>query len=145
MKVAIGSDHAAFEEKAALKKYLEKTGYEVIDVGADSAESTDYPDYAKAVAKHLMDESCERGVLLCHTGIGMSMTANRFAGVRAALVHDEYSAKMSRMHNNANVLCFGAASNTVDEMKKMVALWFKTEFAGGERHVRRVSKISSDI
>jgi ribose 5-phosphate isomerase B len=141
MKIAIGSDHAGFLAKEELRKFLAAAGHEVVDLGTKDEQSVDYPDYAKLVAEQVAAGKAERGVLVCGTGIGMSITANRVAKVRAALVTDEFTAEMSRKHNDANVFCAGARVVATEKMKALLDLWLKTAFEGG-RHARRVEKMS---
>ncbi|MCK5023688.1 MAG: ribose 5-phosphate isomerase B [Candidatus Aenigmarchaeota archaeon] len=140
MKIAIGSDHAGFELKEKIKEFLDKEGYKFDDMGPDSAESVDYPDYAKKVAESVLGGH-EFGILICGSGIGMSMAANKFPGVRAALCLSPELAKAGREHNNANVLCLGA--RFIDEKTALstVKTFLKTEFTKEERHVRRVKKM----
>ncbi len=141
MKVAIGSDHAGFEMKEKLKGLIADLGHEPADMGTDSEESCDYPDYAKAVAESVARGGSGCGVLVCGTGIGMSMAANKVRGIRAAKVCSEYESQMSRQHNDANVLCLGARSLDYEtQIKPIVEAWFATGFEGG-RHQRRVDKI----
>ncbi|MHC4608205.1 MAG: ribose 5-phosphate isomerase B [Planctomycetota bacterium] len=140
MKVAIGADHAGFAVKEELRKLLGDAGHEVIDAGPPGEESVDYPDFAEAVARSVSRGDCERGILVCGTGIGMSMAANKVPGVRAALCHNTLTAEMSRKHNDANVLCVGARVLPGDEIRAIVAAWLETSFEGG-RHARRVGKI----
>ena len=140
MKIAIGSDHAAFDHRKRIVDALKKDGHEVLEFGAPSTESYDYPDAAKAVADAVASGKAERGVLLCGTGIGMCMSANKVKGIRAALAHDEFTARMSREHNDANVLCLGGRVLTPDEAIRLTRLFLSTPFAGG-RHQRRVDKI----
>ena len=139
--IALGADHAGFELKEALKGWLIDQGYQVLDLGTHSAESVDYPDYAIQVAQSVADGKVERGLLVCGTGIGMAMTANKVAGVRAALCSDLYTARMSREHNDANVLTLGGRLMDPEMAIEMLKLWLETEFAGG-RHSRRVGKIA---
>lgn len=138
--IVIGADHAGFKAKEELKSMLEQKGYRVVDVGTTSEESTDYPDYAVKVAQAVSSGQAKQGVLVCGTGIGMCMTANKIKGVRAALVTDEFTAEMSRKHNNANVFCAGARVVPTDTMKALLDKWLATPFEGG-RHERRVRKI----
>jgi len=141
MKVAIGSDHAGYEVKKQLLSLIAKLNHEPVDKGTDSEDSCDYPDYAKAVAQAVSAGECDCGVLICGTGIGMSMAANKVRGIRAAKVCSEYESKMSRLHNNANVLCAGARSMDYEgQIRPIVEVWLTTEFEGG-RHERRVNKI----
>lgn len=134
MKIFIASDHAAFEEKKQLIEFL-KTKHEVIDLGTNSSQSTSYSEWAiKLVKKMQTDEG--RGILLCGSGIGVSMAANRFKNIRAALCRDEDDAKMCRMHNNANVLCLAGRRTSVDQMKKMIDVFLSTSFEGGRHQAR---------
>jgi len=139
MKVAIGCDHGGFLLKANLVSVLEDMGHEVVDCGCDSEASVDYPDFAAAVCARVVDGSCDRGVLICGTGIGMSMAANRDPRIRAALCHEIFTARMSREHNDANVLCLGARVLGPGLAEEMLRVWMTTEFAGG-RHLRRIEK-----
>ncbi len=140
-KIAIASDHAGVELKAAINEVLEAEGLAVLDLGPDNpGQSVDYPDYGKAVAKRVSNGELKRGILICGTGIGMSIVANKYPGVRAALVHDRFTAEAAKEHNNANILVLGARVVTVDLAKELVLLWLKTGYAGG-RHQRRIDKI----
>ncbi|GAB5046803.1 ribose 5-phosphate isomerase B [Thermodesulfovibrio sp. TK110] len=141
MKVAIGSDHAGFELKEIISRMVKNMGYELIDMGTGSSCSVDYPDYAEAVAKAVSQGSVERGILICGTGIGMSIVANKFKNVRAALCNDLFTAKMSRLHNDANILCIGGRVVGKDLAMEIVNVWFNTPFEGG-RHSRRIEKIN---
>ena len=136
MKIAIGSDHAGFAAKEEIKKYLEAKGFQVEDKGCYSEESVHYPQYGAAVAKAVQSGEAERGVLICGTGIGMSITANKFAGIRATLCHDGFTAEASREHNNANILVMGARVIDTDMMKHIVDIWFNTAFGGGRNQLR---------
>lgn len=140
MKIAIGSDHRGFETKRRLENQLRRMGHEVIDVGTNSTDSCDYPDFAKMVAEAVGQGKVDRGVLICGTGIGMCITANKVAGVRAALCHDTITAEMSRRHNDANVLCLSADLLGEELLDRMLRIFIETAFEGG-RHARRVSKI----
>lgn len=139
--IAIASDHAGFELKGALKAELEAMGRSVLDLGTNSADSVDYPTFADALAEALRDGRAERGVLVCGTGIGISIAANRHRHVRAALCHDSASARLSRAHNDANVLALGARLIGIETAKDCVRAFFTTPFEGG-RHARRVAKLS---
>jgi len=141
MKIAIGCDHGGFELKESRVPLLEGVGYTVIDVGCHSAVSVDYPDFADAVCQKVMAGEAKFGILICGTGIGMSMAANRHRSIRAAVCCDEYSARMSREHNNANVLCLGARVVGPGLAQSIADVWINTDFAGG-RHLRRVEKFS---
>ena len=137
MKVAIGCDHGGLDLKDIVKSVVKELGHDIGDQGCNSSESVDYPNFAKAVSLLVRDGVCERGILICGTGIGMSMAANRFSGVRAALCHEMFSARMSREHNDANVLCLGARVIGQGLAAEIVRTWLTTDFAGG-RHQRRI-------
>jgi len=140
MRIAVGSDHAGFELKESLKEKLLGGGHDVLDLGTDSAERVDYPEYAAKVGGAVASGEAERGVLVCGSGIGMCMGANRFPGVRAAVLQDEYDAEMSRLHNDANVACLGARKLDADRARELVELFLKSKFEGG-RHEGRVKKL----
>ncbi len=140
MKVVIGSDHAGYRLKESVKNFLIGKGIDVEDVGTHSEESTDYPLYAERVARYIQDGKAERGILICGTGIGMSISANKFRGVRASLCTNEYMARMSRRHNNANVLCLGSRVVGEDLALSIVSAWLDEEFEGG-RHLKRLTII----
>jgi ribose 5-phosphate isomerase B len=142
MRVAIGSDHAGFHLKRELKKILEELGHECIDFGPQTPESVDYPDFGEKVSEAVSSNKVDRGVLICGTGIGMSIVANKFPGIRASLCNDLYTARFSRLHNDANVLVIGGRIVGVDLAKEILKTWFTTEFEGG-RHLRRIEKIKS--
>lgn len=141
MKIAIGADHAGFELKEIISNMLKEMGHEVIDMGTGSSCSVDYPDYAEAVATAVSDSLVERGILICGTGIGMCIVANKFRNVRAALCNDLFTAKMSRLHNDANILCIGGRVVGKDLAKEIVNVWINTSFEGG-RHLKRLEKIN---
>ncbi len=141
MKIAIGCDHGAYDLKEALKKYLADKGIEVNDKGTYSKDSVHYPMYASAVCKELQSGNAELGILLCSTGIGISIAANKHRGIRAALCSDVYSAKFTRLHNNANVLCMGALVTGEGLAKMIVDTFLATEFEGG-RHQTRIDLIT---
>ena len=140
MKISIACDHGAYELKERLKARLLSQGHEVIDCGTNSADSCDYPDFGVAAARLVADGSCERGVVLCTTGIGMSMAANKVKGVRCALCHEPLSAEMTRRHNDANVLAMGAGVTGGNLAERILDVFLSTEFEGG-RHQRRVDKV----
>ena len=140
MKIAIGNDHGAVDYKNTIMEMLRNEGHEVIDCGTDSYESCDYVDFGKAVAEKVANHEVEKGIVICGTGIGISIAANKCKGIRAALCADVFSAKMSREHNNANVLCMGERTTGVGLAEMITDTWLETEFAGG-RHQRRVDKI----
>jgi ribose 5-phosphate isomerase B len=141
-KIIIGSDHAAFEAKEILKKSLEGQGFELDDVGTHSLDSCHYPDYAIALAKKLKQNPTARGILLCGSGIGVSIVANRFSFIRAALCRTAIDAKLSRQHNDANVLCLGARINSETEIMKITLAWLETKFEGS-RHQDRLNLFST--
>jgi len=139
--IVIGSDHGGLELKEAVKAALISRGMDVDDFGTDNGESVDYPDFAEKVAGAISRGLVELGILICGTGIGMSIVANKFPGVRAALVTDEFMAQMAREHNNANVLVLGGRVLSADLAIKMVNVWLDTDYEGG-RHQRRLDKIA---
>ncbi len=141
MKLVIASDHAAFEAKEALVAYLKAKGIDVQDIGTHSLESTHYPEWAKKLVHEVLDQKVQ-GILLCGSGIGVSITANRFKGIRAALCHDEDDAKMSRLHNDANVLCLAGRKTPIEQLKRMVDVFTTTEFEGG-RHQTRIDQFNN--
>lgn len=140
MKIAVGADHAGFPYKEALKGYLGQLGHQVEDAGAASDEMSDYPDFAAAVARSVGEGRAERGVLVCGSGVGMAVAANKVAGVRAAVILDKVSAEMSRRHTDVNVVCFGARLQGIEDVKALLKLWLETPFDGG-RHEPRLGKI----
>ena len=140
MRIAIGSDHAGYELKCQLVNYLQHNNVEVHDMGTFNQDSVDYPDYAVQVCQTLARDNSDFGILICYTGIGMCMAANKFKGIRAALYHETYTAKMSREHNNANVLAMGGRTTGFGIADEIVRIWMNTKFVGG-RHERRVNKI----
>jgi ribose 5-phosphate isomerase B len=139
--IAIAADHAGVALKSALVKELEGLGYRVVDLGTNGPDSVDYPDYAKAVAEAIETRRAQWGVLVCGSGIGMGMAANRHKAIRAAVVHDALSAKLSRQHNDANVIAFGARLVGDEVAKDAAKVFFSTAFEGGGRHERRVAKL----
>ena len=141
MKIALGADHAGLATKQAIAELLKKQGHEVVGFGAEDGTPVDYPDPAREVAQSVAQGSAERGILVCGTGMGVSIAANKVHGVRAALVHDEYTTIMSRAHNDANVLCLGGRTMDAQKAVGLVGLWLKTKFEGG-RHQLRLDKIS---
>jgi len=142
MKIALGSDHAGFELKEKIKQKLTAQGVTVDDRGTNSTASCDYPDFARAVAEEVAAQGADLGILVCSTGIGMSIAANKVPGIRAAKVDTEFEAERSREHNDANVLAMGADTITPDLAFRVVDKWLATPFAGG-RHERRVEKITA--
>jgi ribose 5-phosphate isomerase B len=140
MRIALASDHAGYSEKERLKTVLSDLGVEFDDLGTRSEESVDYPDFARAVAEQVADGRVAQGLLVCGSGTGMAITANKVPGVRAAVAWSEETARLARRHNDANVLAIGARTTPVDDIPKIVRAWFSTDFEGG-RHVARVNKI----
>ena len=141
MKIAIGCDHGALDLKNAVIAHLEKAGHTVVNFGTDTLDSCDYPDYAAPAAQAVADGKCDRGIVLCTTGIGVSITANKINGVRCALLSDVMSARMTREHNDTNVLAIGAG--VVGQMLalEIIDTWLGTEFSGEARHQRRIDKV----
>ena len=142
MKIAVGSDHRGFEAKEQIQAIITQLGHECIDVGTTDSNPVDYPDPAYLAATAVSRRQADRAILACGTGIGMSITANKINGIRAALCHDELSARISRHHNDANVLCISGDLIGEVLLRKMVEVWLSTEFSGG-RHLRRVRKITA--
>lgn len=140
MHYFLGTDHAGFEVKAFVISLLEKKGCTVSDLGAPSTDRVDYTDYAHKVSQAVSENPQSKGILICGTGIGMSLAANKHKGIRAALCHDHYTASMATAHNNANILCFGARTTGLGTIESIIEGWFSTEFEGG-RHANRVDKI----
>ena len=148
MKVAIGTDHGAIAYKANIIEYLEDKGFEVVDCGTDSDASCDYPDFAKTVADKIVSGQADFGILMCGTGIGMSLAANKVKGIRAAVVPNVDYARLSKEHNNANIICLSGRFMTLQDCKDCIDAYINAKFAGelndesAQRHKRRVSKIS---
>ncbi len=140
--IAIASDHGGFELKNELKQDLMENGYTVLDLGSDSLESVDYPDFGYALAGAMKEGKAKRGVLICGSGIGISIAANRDAEIRAALVHDALGARLARQHNDANVVCFGGRTIGPEVARDCLKVFLETEFEDGGRHSRRVDKLS---
>jgi len=140
MKIAVGSDHAGFELKNYVVEWLKENGHDAVDMGPFDAESVDYPDYARKVALSVADGSARQGVLLCGTGIGVSISANKVKGIRAALACNPEFATLARQHNNANIICFSARFTDRETIARSLENWFAADFEGG-RHERRVNKI----
>jgi ribose 5-phosphate isomerase B len=143
MRVFLAADHAGFPLKEALAQHLRQQGIEVVDLGTHSPESVDYPDFAHQLAQVVAQDPSAFGILLCATGIGMSIAANKHRGIRAALAHDAYTAEMARRHNNANILCLGGKVTGEAVAKQMVDLFLATPFQGG-RHARRLGKLEAN-
>jgi ribose 5-phosphate isomerase B len=140
MRVSIGSDHAGYALKKILREYLEKSGFQVIDLGPDNEQSVDYPDFAESVALSVQKGEAKFGILVCGTGLGMAITANKIKGIRAVTVTDCYSAKMARAHNDANILALGSRVVGSGLAQHLVEVFLNTEFEGG-RHLNRIRKI----
>lgn len=141
MKIAIASDHRGYDVKGKILTLIKDLGHEGLDYGPDDSASVDYPDFAAKVAQDVASGEIDRGILICGSGIGMCIAANKFAGVRAAPCHDDLTAEMSRLHNDANVLCLSADLLGDRLVNRMVEIWVTTDFEGG-RHARRIEKIS---
>jgi ribose 5-phosphate isomerase B len=142
MRIGIASDHRGFQMKNQLIQLIESLGHAVQDFGPDSSESVDYPDYASRVATSVATDDVDRGILICGTGIGMCIAANKFAGVRAANCNDTVTAELSRLHNDANVVCLSADQLSDQLADQIIQIWLKTEFEAG-RHIRRLEKIAT--
>lgn len=140
--VAIGADHAGCDLKSLLSDVLAELGFRVLDLGTDGPDSVDYPDFADAVSAAIGEGTAQYGVLVCGSGIGMSIAANRHPGIRAALCHNEETAQLARQHNDANVLILGARITDAETAGNCVKKFFSTDFDGGERHARRVAKLA---
>ncbi len=141
MKIALGCDHGGFAHKNAILEHLKQNGFEVEDFGIYEEVSVDYPDIASKVCKAIQDDVCQLGILVCGTGIGMSLAANKFKGIRAAALSEHFSAKYTRLHNNSNVLCLGGRVIGIGTALELVDLFVNTEFEGG-RHQTRIDKIT---
>jgi ribose 5-phosphate isomerase B len=141
MRVAVGSDHRGYNVKQKIVELLVRLGHEVDDVGTDGIESVDYPDFARLVAQRVSNQSADRGILICGSGLGMCIAANKFPHVRAATCHDDLTAEMSRRHNDVNVLCLAADMLGERLIDRMVEIWLTAKFEAG-RHARRVEKIN---
>ena len=141
MKIAIGCDHGAFDLKNVVVKHLQGKGYEVADFGCYSLDSCDYPDFAKAAAEAVASGECEKGIVLCTTGIGISIAANKVKGIRCALLSDPLSARMTREHNDTNMMAMGAGIVGKNLALEIVDTWIGTEFSGEAKHQRRIDKV----
>ena len=143
MKIAVACDHGGLNLKKAMIAYVEKLGHTVVDFGTNTTDSCDYPDFAAAAAEAVASGECERGILVCSSGIGVSIVANKVPGIRCAHCHDTYCAKYTRLHNDANMIAFGEKVLGEGMMQEIVSLFLNTEFESGERHERRVAKIKA--
>ena len=141
MLIAIAADHAGFRLKAVIVEFLKELGYETVDLGTQSEEPVDYPDYSRAVAGAIMSRKADRGILICGSGVGACAAANKFPGIRAAICHDTYSAHQGVEHDDLNVLCLGARVLGPELAKEIVRAWGSAAFSGAERHRRRLAKI----
>lgn len=143
MKIAMACDHGAFDYKEEIKKYVESMGHEVKDFGCYSTASVDYPDMVRPACEAVANHEYDRGIILCGTGIGVSITANKVKGIRCALVHDCFSAKATRDHNDTNVLAMGQRVLGIEVAKEITKIWLETPFSNDPRHQRRIDKIMS--
>ena len=144
MKIYIGCDHGGLDLKNIIVKYLQEKGNEIVDVGTYTYDSCDYTVYAKKVAEAVANNECDKGIVICSTGIGVSIVANKVKGVRCALVTDVTTARLTREHNDTNVLALGQKNVSYDRAKEIVDIWLETPFSNGERHVRRVNMIEEE-
>ena len=141
MKISIACDHGAVAQKNLIAEHLRKQGHEVLDFGTHTTDSCDYPDFVAPAARAVASGECERGIVLCTTGIGVSISANKIDGIRCALLHDPWSAEMTRMHYDTNMMALGAGTTGDLLALHIVDVWLGTEFSGGERHARRIEKM----
>ena len=141
MKISIACDHGAVAQKNLIAEHLRKQGHEVLDFGTHTTDSCDYPDFVAPAARAVASGECERGIVLCTTGIGVSISANKIRGIRCALLHDPWSAEMTRMHNDTNMMALGAGVTGDLMAMHIVDVWLGTAFSGGERHARRIEKM----
>lgn len=142
--IALGSDHGGLDLRLALANYCQSLGYTVIDLGTETTDSVDYPDFADKVVSAIRSRTADLGILVCGTGIGISIRANRYPGIRAALVHDTFTAEMTKAHNDANILCLGGRTCTEEDAKLWVKTWLETPFEGG-RHQGRIDKLDRPL
>lgn len=143
MKIALAADHGGFEMKNQIAQYLKNKNFDVFDLGTNSSDSVDYPDFAQKVVLKLLQSEADLGILVCGTGIGISIAANRHKGIRAALLYDDYVAKVAKEHNNANVLCFGGRTMKIEDVLKRIDIFLAAKYEGG-RHDRRLCKLDID-
>jgi ribose 5-phosphate isomerase B len=144
MKIALGSDHGGYQLKENLKKYLKELNVEYKDFGCNSEKSVDYPDIGFKIAREVKNRNYDKGILICGTGIGMSIVANKIKGIRASLCHDVFSARYAREHNDANILTLGGRVIDSGLAKEIVKVWLNTDFSGEERHLKRLNKIKQE-
>lgn len=142
--IALGNDHTGYAMKKAIMEYLDAKGIEYKDYGCGDITSSNYPDFAKAVGKAIQQKECDKGILICGTGIGISIAANKMKGIRAALCHDCFSAEATRLHNDANILAMGARVIGVGHALKIVETFLNTPFSGEERHIKRINMLEED-
>ncbi len=142
--IAIGNDHTGYALKKAILEYFDAKGIEYKDFGSEEITSSNYPDYAKAVGRAIQKKECDKGILICGTGIGISIAANKMKGIRAALCHDCFSAEATRLHNDANILAMGARVIGVGHALKIVEIFINTEFSKDERHIRRIEMLEEN-
>lgn len=142
MRIVIGSDHAGFELKSTIVSYIQDLGHQIIDVGTNNAEPVDYPEYAEAVGKAILEERADRGIMICGSGVGASIAVNKLPGIRAGLCHDTYSAHQGVEHDNINVLIMGARVIGIETARELVRAYIGAEFTEEERHLRRLDKVS---
>lgn len=143
MKIALAADHGGYQMKNLIAQNLKNQGFEIEDLGTDSEESVDYPDFAQCVVQEILSQKAELGILVCGTGIGISIAANRHKGIRAALLYDDYVAQVAREHNNANILCFGGRTMKIEDVMRRIDIFLKAKYEGG-RHDRRLCKLDLD-
>lgn len=143
MKIALASDHGGYQMKNIIAQNLKNQGFEIEDLGTNSEESVDYPDFAQRVVQEILSQKAELGILVCGTGIGISIAANRHKGIRAALLYDDYVAQVAREHNNANILCFGGRTMKIEDVMRRIDIFLKAKYEGG-RHDRRLCKLDLD-
>ena len=144
MKIALGSDHGGYQLKENLKRYLKELNVEYKDFGCNSEKSVDYPDIGFKIAIEVKNRNYDKGILICGTGIGMSIVANKIKGIRASLCHDVFSARYAREHNDANILTLGGRIINLGLAKEIVKIWLNTDFSGEERHLKRLNKIKQE-
>lgn len=143
MKIALAADHGGYQMKNLIAQNLRNQGFEIEDLGTGSEESVDYPDFAQRVVQEILRQKAELGILVCGTGIGISIAANRHKGIRAALLYDDYVAQVAREHNNANILCFGGRTMKIEDVMRRIDIFLKAKYEGG-RHDRRLCKLDLD-
>lgn len=143
MKIALAADHGGYQMKNLIAQNLKNQGFEIEDLGTNSEESVDYPDFAQCVVQEILSQKAELGILVCGTGIGISIAANRHKGIRAALLYDDYVAQVAREHNNANILCFGGRTMKIEDVMRRIDIFLKAKYEGG-RHDRRLCKLDLD-